>query len=201
MPTVSDRVAQTVVLAYLEPKLEPIFHKDSYGYRPGKSAIDAIRVTRERCWCYDWVLEYDIRGAFDSIDHALLQRALRKHIDCKWVLLYVERWLRAPFQFTNGQQEERTSGTPQGGVVSPLLMNLFMHYAFDAWMVRTFPEVPFARYADDGIVHCRSEAEARLIKGALEERFTECQLELHSEKTGIIYCKDANRRETVTKTV
>jgi len=194
VPTVSDRVAQAVALAYLEPKLEPIFCVDSYGYRPGKSAIDAVGVTRERCWRYNWVLEYDIRGAFDNIDHELLQRALRKHTDCKWVLLYTERWLKAPFQFMDGRQEKRNKGIPQGGIISPLLMNLFMHYAFDAWMARTFRKAPFARYADDGVVHCRTEAEARLIRESLGKRFSQCKLELHPEKTSIIYCKDARRK-------
>jgi len=194
VPTVSDRIAQTVALMYLEPELEPIFHEDSYGYRPEKSAIQAVGVTRDRCWRYDWVLEYDIRGAFDNIDHELLLRALRKHTDCKWVLLYVERWLTTPFQFADGKQEERAKGTPQGGVVSPLLMNLFMHYVFDYWMARHNPQIPFARYADDGVVHCKTEAEAQQLKDALRKRFEECKLELHPEKTRIVYCRDGNRK-------
>lgn len=193
VPTVSDRIAQTVAQMYLEPLLEPVFHEDSYGYRPRRSAIQAVGVTRKRCWRYDWVLEYDIRKAFDDIDHQLLMKALRKHTDCKWVLLYIERWLTAPFQFKDGRQEQRTTGTPQGGVISPLLMNLFLHYVFDSWMTRHFPNNPFARYADDGVVHCKSQAEAEKMKTVLTKRFAECQLELHPDKTKIVYCRDGNR--------
>jgi RNA-directed DNA polymerase len=195
IPTVSDRVAQMVAKRYLEPVLEPNFHQDSYGYRPGKSAIQAIEVTRRRCWKYDWVLEFDIKGLFDNMDWDLLMRAVRKHTDCKWMLLYIERWLKAPFHGEEGIRVARTKGTPQGGVISPLLANLFLHYVFDKWMERNYPQVPFCRYADDGVVHCRDEAEARLMKEVLENRFKECNLELHSEKTRIIYCKDDNRRE------
>jgi RNA-directed DNA polymerase len=195
IPTVADRVAQMVAKMYLEPVLEPNFHQDSYGYRPRKSAIQAVEVTRRRCWKYDWVLEFDIKGLFDNIDHDLLMRAVRKHTDCKWVLLYIERWLKAPFQGEVGIRVERTKGTPQGGVIRPLLANLFLHYVFDKWMERNYPQVPFCRYADDGVVHCRDEAEARWMKEVLENRFKECNLELHSEKTRIIYCKDDNRRK------
>ncbi len=194
IPTVSDRVAQMVAKMYLEPILEPNFHQDSYGYRPGKSAIQAVEVTRRRCWKYDWVLEFDIKGLFDNIDQDLLMRAVRKHTDCKWVLLYIERWLKAPFQGEEGIMVERTKGTPQGGVISPLLANLFLHYVFDKWMERNYLQVPFCRYADDGVVHCRTEAEAGMMKEVLESRFKECNLELHSKKTRIIYCKDDNRR-------
>jgi RNA-directed DNA polymerase len=194
IPTISDRVAQMVAKMYLEPVLEPYFHQDSYGYRPGKSAIQAVEVTRRRCWRYDWVLEFDIKGLFDNIDHDLLMRAVRKHTDSKWILLYTERWLKAPFQ-KDGILEERMKGTPQGGVISPLLANLFMHYVFDKWMERTYREVPFCRYADDGVVHCRTEQEALRMKEALEARFKECHLELHPEKTGVIYCKDEDRRK------
>ena len=145
--------------------LDPIFLADSYGYRPGKSALDAVGVTRERCWKYDWVLEFDIKGLFDNIDHELLLRAVRKHVTCKWALLYIERWLTAPMEQEDGTRIERTRGTPQGGVVSPILANLFLHYAFDLWMTRTHPDLPWCRYADDGLVHCRSEQEARGSQG------------------------------------
>ena len=195
IPTVADRVAQMVAKMYLEPVLEPYFHQDSYGYRPGKSAIQAVEATRRRCWKYDWVLEFDIKGLFDNIDHDLLMRAVRKHTDCKWMRLYIERWLKAPFQGERGIWVERTQGTPQGGVISPLLANLFLHYVFDKWMERNYPQVPFCRYADDGVVHCRTAEEALMIKEVLEARFKECNLELHPEKTGIIYCKDDDRWE------
>jgi len=194
IPTVADRVAQMVAKMYLEPVLEPYFHEDSYGYRPGKSAIQAVEATRKRCWRYDWVLEFDIKGLFDNIDHDLLMRAVRKHTDCKWVLLYIERWLKAPFQ-KEGILVERTKGTPQGGVISPLLANLFMHYVFDKWVERNYPRTPFCRYADDGVVHCRTEEEALKMKKVLEARVKECHLELQPEKTRIIYCKDDDRRK------
>jgi len=157
VPTVADRVAQTVVKQLIEPDLDPIFLADSYGYRSAKSALDAIGVTRERCWKYDWVLEFDIKGLFDNIDHELLLRAVRKHVQCRWALLYIERWLKAPMELEDGTRVERACGTPQGGVVSPILSNLFMHYAFDLWMARTYPDLPWCRYADDGLVHCRNE--------------------------------------------
>jgi len=192
--TVSDRIAQTVVKRYLEPIVEEYFHADSYGYRPGKSAIEAIGVARQRCWRYDWVLDLDIKGFFDNIDHDLLMRAVRKHTNCKWVLLYIERWLNAPAQLEEGSLINRDKGTPQGGVISPLLANLFLHYAFDTWMKRHYPQIPFERYADDGICHCRSKAEAEILRVAIEKRFAECGLELNLQKTKIVYCKDDDRR-------
>jgi group II intron reverse transcriptase/maturase len=194
IPTVADRIAQTVVKRYLEPILEEHFHPDSYGYRPKKSAIEAIGVARQRCWRYDWVLDLDLKGFFDSIDHGLLMRAVRKHTDCKWVLLYIERWLKAPVQSEDGSLIHRDKGTPQGGVISPLLANLFLHYAFDTWMQRQYPQILFERYADDGICHCRSKTEAEGLQVAIERRFAECRLELNLQKTKIVYCKDSNRR-------
>jgi group II intron reverse transcriptase/maturase len=196
VPTVSDRVAQMVVKMVLEPVLEPVFLPDSYGYRPEKSALDAVAITRERCWKYDWVLEFDIKALFDNIEHGLLLKALDKHTDCKWVRLYIERWLTAPLQLADGRLVQRARGTPQGGVVSPLLANLFLHYAFDVWMTRTYPKAPWSRYADDGLVHCSSVKEAQEIKLALEARFAECGLQMHPAKTKIVYCKDANRAGT-----
>lgn len=196
VPTVADRVAQTVVKAYLEELLEPHFDPDSYGYRPARSAKDAVRVTRQRCWKFDWVLEFDIKGAFDNLGHDLLMKALRKHTDCPWVLLYVERWLKAPSITPTGEVQPRDCGTPQGGVVSPVLMNLFMTYAFDRWMRKNVPMCPFARYADDSVVHCGSERQALQVKKLLAERFAACGLELHPAKTRIVYCKDSNRGGT-----
>jgi group II intron reverse transcriptase/maturase len=193
VPTVADRVAQTVVKQVIEPILDAVFLADSYGYRPGKSALDAVGVTRERCWKYDWVLEFDIRGLFDNIDHALLLRAVRKHVTCAWALLYIERWLTAPMLQEEGALVERDRGTPQGGVVSPILANLFMHYAFDIWMARRFPDLPWCRYADDGLVHCRNEQEARTVREALAARLEECHLQLHPTKTKVVYCKDYRR--------
>lgn len=195
IPTVSDRIAQMVVKLSFEPLVEPYFHADSYGYRPNKSAHQAVDVTRKRCWRYDWVLEFDIRGLFDNIDHGLLMKAVRKHTNNRWLLLYIERWLKAPIQLKDGTMVERTRGVPQGGVISPVLSNLFLHYAFDMWMERSLPGRPFCRYADDALVHCRSYEEAEKIRIELGERLQDCGLELHPGKTKIVYCKDSDRRE------
>ena len=194
IPTVADRVAQMVVKQVLEPQLEPIFDQDSYGYRPGKSAHQSVESCRKRCWKYDWVVDLDIKGFFDSIDHALLMRALQVHTSERLVLLYLRRWLEAPVELPDGILQERTIGTPQGGVISPLLANPYLHYAFDAWMRRSFPHVPFERYADDVICHCRSRAEAERLMAALRERFVSCGLTLHPEKTQVVYCKDSSCR-------
>ena len=193
IPTVADRIAQEVARRYLEPYLEAVFHANAYGYRPGRSAIDAVHQARQRCWRYDWVLDIDVKAYFDSIDWERLLKAVRHHTDCAWVLLYIERWLKAPVQMEDGSVVPRTAGTPQGGVISPLLANLFLHYAFDAWMSRNYPHIPFERYADDAICHCKSAEEARALWSALQERFAACKLVLHPEKTKIVYCKDANR--------
>ncbi len=200
IPTVSDRVAQMVAKMYFEPMVELYFHQDSYAYRPDKSAIQALAVTRKRCWRYDWVFEFDIKGLFDNIDHDLLMRAVRKHTDCKWILLYIERWLKAPFQKEDGTLVERTKGTPQGGVISPVLANLFLHYVFDKWMEQNYPQHPFCRYADDAVAHCQTEAEVLRLRKVLEVRFKECGLELHPEKSMIVYCKDDDRRKVYPNT-
>jgi RNA-directed DNA polymerase len=194
VPTVADRIAQTVVRMYLEPEVEPLFHPDSYGYRPGRSALDAVAACRQRCWRNDWVIDLDLRSFFDSIPHDLLLKAVSKHTDLPWVLLYVKRWLEAPLQREDGTMVARDRGTPQGSAISPLLANLFLHYAFDRWMAREFPGVPFERYADDAVAHCGSEAQARKVLDAIAQRMAEVGLELHPGKTRIVYCKDADRR-------
>jgi group II intron reverse transcriptase/maturase len=193
IPTVADRVAQTVVKMVLEPVVDPHFHPDSYGYRPGKSALDAVGTARQRCWATDWVIDMDIEAFFDSIPHDLVERAVAHHTNLPWVRLYIARWLRAPVQRPDGTREARTKGTPQGGVISPVLANLFLHYAFDNWMQRAYPRVPFERYADDAIVHCTSEQEARTVLDAIRRRFEQCGLALHPTKTRVVYCKDDNR--------
>lgn len=193
IPTVGDRVAQTVVKMVLEPLVEPKFHPDSYGYRPGKSALDAVGVARKRCWDADWVIDLDIKSFFDSIPHDLIERAVAHPTDSLWVRLYIARWLRAPVQKADGTLEQRTPCTPQGGVASPLLANLFLHYAFDVWMQRMFPHVRFERYADDAIVHCGSEQQAHAVLEAIRDRFLQCGLELHAAKTRVVYCKDDDR--------
>lgn len=194
VPTVADRIAQTVAAMYLEPKVEPLFHEDSYGYRPGRSAKQALERCRERCWQSDWVIDLDIKSFFDEIPHSLIMRAVHKHTQLKWVLLYIERWLQAPLQREDGTLVARACGTPQGSAISPLLANLFMHYAFDSWMVRQFPAIRFERYCDDVVVHCRSREQAEYVREAIGRRLKECQLELHPDKTRIVYCKDGRRR-------
>lgn len=193
IPTVADRVAQTVVKMAFEPRVEPIFHPDSYGYRPGKSALDAVGVARKRCWEFDWVVDLDIKAFFDSLDHDLVERAVAHHTNAPWVRLYISRWLRAPVQMPDGTLEPRTKGTPQGGVISPLLANLFLHYAFDVWMRRYFPACPFERYADDVAIHCQSKRQAEALVEAIRGRFAQCHLELHPTKTRIVYCQDDDR--------
>jgi RNA-directed DNA polymerase len=196
VPTVADRIAQTVARLYLEPKVEPLFHPDSYGYRPGRSALNAVGVCRERCWRRDWVIDLDIRAFFDSVDHELVLRAVRRHTDERWILLYVERWLKAPLQQEDGTLVQRDRGTPQGSSISPLLANLFLHYAFDVWMGKQFPDLQFERYCDDAVVHCKTEKQAQFVRDAIAGRLAQCGLELHPDKTRIVYCKDADRRAT-----
>lgn len=194
IPTVSDRVAQAVAKIVLEPVVEPVFHPDSYGYRPNQSALDAVGQARKRCLGMDWVMDLDIRDFFGSLDHELLMKALRHRTGLKWLHLYAERWLKAPLQREGGTLEARNSGTPQGGVISPILANLYMHYAFDEWMRRNFPRVPFERYADDVVIHCVSQQQAELVLEAVRQRLKDYKLELHPEKTRIVYCKDDRRR-------
>ena len=196
VPTIADRVAQTVARMHLEPAVEPVFHPDSYGYRPGKSALDAVGACRQRCWKADWVVDLDIRAFFDSVPHELILKAVEHHTDQRWILLYVRRWLSAPLQRPDGSLVERDRGTPQGSAISPLLANLFLHYAFDAWMGREFPNIPFERYVDDVVVHCGSENQARHVRDAIAARLAEVGLEVHPDKTRIVYCKDDDRRDT-----
>jgi RNA-directed DNA polymerase len=194
IPTVGDRVAQAIVKDALEPLVELKFHVDSYGYRPFKSALDAVGVARERCWRQDWCIDLDIRNFFDTLDHELMMKAIRFHTQEKWIHLYVERWLKAPLQQEDGTLIERERGTPQGGVASPLLANIYMHHAFDDWMRRHFPEVKFERFADDVLAHCSSQKQAEKVLEAIRIRLKACGLELHPEKTKIVYCKDVDRK-------
>jgi len=194
IPTVADRIAQMVVKQRLEPGLEQHFHPDSYGYRPGKSALDAVGKARRCCWKFDWVLDLDIKGFFDNIDHKLMMKAVRVHTSERWMLLYIERWLKAPIRLQDETLKYPEKGTPQGGVISPLLANLFLHYAFDRWMDRIFPQIPFERYADDVVCHCTSQNQAEILKRKLTDRMHEVGLELHPDKTLIVYCKDSNRK-------
>lgn len=196
VPTVADRIAQTVAAARLERGVEALFHPDSYGYRPGRGALDAVGTCRRRCWKYDWVLDMDIRKFFDSVRWDLIVKAVEAHTDhhSRWVVLYVRRWLAARLQLPDGTMQTRDRGTPQGSAISPVLANLFMHYAFDTWLVRVFPTVRFERYADDAVIHCVTERQARQVRAAVGERMGQVGLELHPDKTTIVYCKDSNRR-------
>lgn len=194
IPTVADRVAQMVAKLYLEPVLEPCFHEDSYGYRHNKSAHQALAKTRERCWETGWVLDLDIKGFFDNLNHELLMRAVRKHTRCKWLLMYIERWLKAPLKLSTGEVQERIKGTPQGGVISPLLANLYLHYAFDSWMQKHNPDIRFERFADDIVCHCRTHYRANDLLKKLKVRLATCDLELHPQKTKIVYCKSYRHR-------
>jgi RNA-directed DNA polymerase len=194
VPTVDDRIAQTTAAMYLEREVEPVFHPDSYGYRPRRSALDAVGRCRERCWSSDWVIDLDIRAFFDSVDHTLMLKAVERHTDQKWILLYVQRWLVAPVRQQDGTLVARDRGTPQGSSISPVLANLYLHYAFDMWLVREFPAVTFERYCDDAVIHCASQEQARQVRDALAARLATVGLELHPDKTRVVYCKDADRR-------
>ena len=194
VPTVADRVAQTAAAMFLEPLVEPRFHPDSYGYRPNRSAHDAVSVCRQRCWKYDWAIDLDVQKFFDTVPWDLIVRAVEAVTDCRWVLLYVKRWLAAPLQRLDGTLVEREEGTPQGSAISPVLANLFLHYAFDTWMARQFAGCPFERFADDIVVHCKSKRQAEYVRAAIVARMGEMGLRIHPEKTRIVYCKDGRRR-------
>jgi RNA-directed DNA polymerase len=194
VPTVADRIAQTVVRLYLEPLVEPVFHPDSYGYRPGRSALQAVGACRARCWRADWVVDLDLHAFFDTLDHEFVLWTVRKHTNERWILLYIERWLKAPLQRADGSLVARERGSPQGSAISPLLANLYLHYAFDRWMQREHPYIRFERYCDDVVVHCTSEQQAKDVLNAIVARLARCRLELNAEKTRLVYCKDADRR-------
>jgi group II intron reverse transcriptase/maturase len=193
VPSVADRVAQTVAAGRIEAVVEPLFHDDSYGYRPLRGVAAAVGRCRERCWTYDWAVDLDVSRFFDTVPWDKVLACLEAQVSERWVILYVKRWLAAPVQMPDGSLAGRDKGTPQGSPVSPVIANLFLHYVFDAWMAREFPGCPFERYADDAIVHCRTERQAREVRAALEERFAGAGLRLHPEKTKIVYCKDGKR--------
>lgn len=193
VPTVADRIAQTVVAARIEAAVEPVFHPDSYGYRPGRSQLDAVAACRKRCWKKDWAIDLDVEKFFDSVRRDLIVKAVQAHTDLPWVLLYVKRWLAAPLQRPDGTLLERDRGTPQGSSVSPVLANLFMHYAFDTWLARNYPGVQFERYADDAVVHCASKRQAELVLAAIGTRMEQVGLRLHPAKTRIVCVPRAQR--------
>lgn len=193
IPTIEDRIAQMAVVSEIEPLLDPYFHEDSFGYRPHRSAHDAIAKAERRCWKYAWVLDMDLSQFFDTIDHGLLMKALERHITTRWILLYIKRWLDVPYQRSNGEVINRDMGVPQGSGIGPILANQFLHYAFDKWMSYKYPYIPFERYADDCICHCKSLSQAEYVKRKLVERFAECKLKLNTEKTKIVFCKMSSR--------
>lgn len=200
IPTIDDRIAQMVVKRWIEPRLEEIFHPWSFGYRPGRAALDAVWLARRNCWESNWVIDLDIKGFFDTIDHDLLMRAVELHVKEPWIRLYVRRWLTCPVQVQDGTLEQRDRGTPQGGVISPLLANLFLHYVFDVWMRKHHRGVPFERYADDIVCHCNSKTQADTLLQLLQERFRACGLTLHPQKTRVVYCRDSRRRSQHSET-
>ena len=196
IPTVSDRIAQMAIVMLITPNIEPCFHEDSYAYRPHRSAHDAVNKARERCWGYAWVLDMDISKFFDTIDHELLLRALKRQKQKKWILMYIKRWLKVPYEKPDGSRIDRALGVPQGSVIGPVLANLFLHYTFDKWMEKTFPRIPFERYADDTICHCHSLKQAEYLQAKIQQRFENCKLHLNEEKTKIVYCKSSRRKES-----
>lgn len=195
IPTIEDRVAQQAAVMMVEPLVEPHFHDSSYGYRPGRSAHQALEAARRKCWKYDWVLDLDISKYFDTIDHTLLMKAVQRHTDCKWVLLYISRWLKVPYQLKDGTIIERDKGIAQGSNIGPVLSNLFLHYVLDGWMQKYYAHIPFERYVDDAICHCKTKQEADELRSRIKERLAECKLELNEDKTKIVYCKDDDRRQ------
>lgn len=195
VPTIADRIAQQAIRNYLEPRFESIFSNSSYGYRPGRSAHMALKQVQQNCRRNDWVIDLDIKGFFDNINHDKLMLAVQKHVPEQWACMYIKRWLETPFQKADGKVWQKSwKGAPQGGVISPLLANLFLHYTFDKWLEVTDQNVKYVRYADDAIIHCRSQRHAEWLLKKLNKRMNDCNLELHPDKTQLVYCRDYRRK-------
>jgi group II intron reverse transcriptase/maturase len=200
IPTLRDRIAQQVVKDYMEKRIDKLFHENSYGYRPLKSAHQAIEQVRQNTFGFDWVLDMDISKFFDEVDHDLTLKAVSHVMEEKWVLMYVDRWLKMPVQKQDGTVEPKQGkGTPQGGVISPLLANLYLHFAMDKWLSNHYPTVRFVRYADDVVIHCSTHQQAEQVKEALINRLAEVKLKVNESKTHIAYCKDYRRKESHEK--
>lgn len=200
IPTVADRIAQQVIKDYIEPRLEKGFHESSFGYRPLKSAHQALTCVRENVRKYAWVIDLDITAFFDNVDHEKMMLALDKHVEGRWIKMYVKRWLTAPIATLNGELKAKEGkGTPQGGVISPLLANLYLHYTFDKWTELKFPGLAFVRYADDIVIHCKTEKQSHYVLDKLQARSEACNLSVSPDKTSIVYCKDYRRKETGKK--
>lgn len=195
IPTVKDRVAQMVIRLELEEIVESQFHPSSFGYRPGKNAHQAVIQAKQNCWKYAWVIDMDIKGFFDNIDHGLMIKALRHVTQKNHIITYVKRWLKAPIQLKDGTTiANLEKGTPQGGVISPLLANIFLHFTFDKWMSTEFPSCPFERYADDIVLHAKSKKQALFVLSRIKERMQQCKLNLHPAKTKIVFCPSTRRK-------
>jgi RNA-directed DNA polymerase len=195
IPILRDRIAQQVVKEYMERQVDKLFHENSYGYRPLKSAHQAVEQVRKNSYKYDWVIDMDIQKFFDEIDHELMLKAVTHVLEEKWVKMYVERWLKMPIKKKDGTLEQRNGkGTPQGGVISPLLANLYLHFTLDVWLDKHYPDVSFVRYADDVVIHCNTKEQAETVLEAIRQRLKEVKLELKQEKTHIAYCKDYRRK-------
>ena len=189
VPTILDRIAQEVVRAPLEKIVQPQFHESSFGYQKNKNCHQAVEKALHNALTHGWAIDLDIKGFFDNIDQELLLKAVRHYCKEPWILMYVKRWSEAGIVQENGETINRLTGTPQGGVISPLLSNIFLHVVFDKWMEKEHPEKPFERYADDIVVHCKTEKQAKFVKAMIEKRMKSCKLELHPVKTKIIHLR------------
>src|SRR3954454_1184129 len=196
IPTIADRIAQQVVRTHLERIVEPCFHQNSYGYRRGRSQHDAVEKAMSNAMINDWVIDLDIKSCFDTIDHELLLKAVGHYCKEEWALMYITRWLKSGIVQQDGVYTDSLMGTPQGGVISPLLSNIFLHVVFDGWMEKHHPEKPFDRYADDIVVHCKTEKQAQYVLKMIVRRLSTCKLTVNESKTKIVNREVQLKRNT-----